>query len=50
MVVRWDRIIDEFEVPSKTDNIKDLYERMMNTLKKLGERGGSVEVVPIIKK
>jgi len=49
MGVRQDGIIDQFEIPSKTDDPAALLERMLENQKILGERAGSVQVVPIKK-
>ena len=42
--------IDQFEIPSKTDTIQGLYDRMNNSKKILGNRAGNIEVVPIRKR
>ena len=49
MAVRRDGKIDQFEIPSKTDHPKDLYERMDNTRKILGDRAGDIQVINIPK-
>lgn len=50
MAVKPDGKIDQFEVPSKTDTVRGLYDRMMDNKKIIGERAGNVKVVPIPKK
>ena len=47
MAVRPDGIIDQFEVPSKTDTVAGLTNRMIDNQRMLGDRAGSIEVVPI---
>ncbi len=44
MGVRNDGIIDQVEVPSKTDNPKALIDRMIDNQRILGERAGSIKV------
>ena len=47
MAVKPDGSIDQFEVPSKTDTIKGLLDRMTDNTRILGDRAGDIEVVPI---
>ena len=47
IAVRPDGTIDQFEIPSKTDSVAKLIERMLDNKKILGDRGGSIAVVPI---
>lgn len=46
MVVRQDGKIDQYEVPSKTDNIDDLMNRMMDNQKLLGDKAGDIFILP----
>ncbi|MER2169630.1 MAG: T7SS effector LXG polymorphic toxin [Psychrobacillus psychrodurans] len=46
MVVRKDGKIDQYEVPSKTDNIYDLRKRMIDNQKLLGEKAGDIYILP----
>ncbi len=45
--VRTDGKIDIFEVPSKTDSIKKLNDRMADTLKLFGDRAGTPKILEI---
>ena len=47
MGVRTDGKIDQFEVPSRTDTVQGLTNRMIDNQGMLGDRAGSIEVVPI---
>ena len=47
MAVRRDGTIDQFEIPSKTDTVQGLYDRMTDTQSLLGDKAGTVEVVLI---
>ena len=47
MAVRPSGTIDQFEIPSKTDTVQDLYERMLDTQSILGDKAGTIKVVPI---
>jgi len=49
MGVRYDGIIDQVEVPSKTDVPESLIERMMDNQRVLGEKAGSIKIRPINK-
>ena len=44
MAVRHDGLIDQFEIPSKTDSVRKLQERMIKNQKMMGERAGSTEI------
>ena len=44
MAVRHDGLIDQFEIPSKTDSVRKLHERMIKNQKMMGERAGSTEI------
>ncbi|MED4905411.1 pre-toxin TG domain-containing protein [Parageobacillus thermoglucosidasius] len=46
MVVRSDGKIDQYEVPSKTDNIDDLISRMRDNQRLLGDRAGDIFILP----
>ncbi|MEW4370825.1 RHS repeat domain-containing protein [Paenibacillus kandeliae] len=46
MAVRKDGKIDQYEVPSKTDNIPDLIKRMVDNQKIMGERAGDIYILP----
>ncbi|WP_256833375.1 pre-toxin TG domain-containing protein [Parageobacillus thermoglucosidasius] len=46
MVVRSDGKIDQYEVPSKTDNIDDLISRMRDNQRLLGARAGDIFILP----
>ncbi|WP_342538662.1 LXG domain-containing protein [Sporosarcina sp. FSL K6-1540] len=46
MVVRKDRKIDQYEVPSKTDNVEDLIERMEDNQRLLIDRAGDIFILP----
>ncbi|WP_269921745.1 hypothetical protein [Psychrobacillus psychrodurans] len=46
MVVRRDGKIDQYEVPSKTDNIEDLIERMQDNQMLLKDRAGDIFILP----
>jgi hypothetical protein len=46
MVVRKDRKIDQYEVPSKTDNVEDLIERMEDNQRLLKDRAGDIFILP----
>ena len=45
--VRTDGLIDQFEVPSKTDSLKKLNDRMADTKKLLGNKGGATGIIEI---
>ena len=47
MGVRHDGIIDQVEVPSKTDDPAALLERMIDNQKIIGDRAGTIKVRPI---
>jgi hypothetical protein len=49
MGVRHDGIIDQVEVPSKTDDPADLIERMIDNQRIIGDRAGTIKVIPIDK-
>lgn len=49
MVVRKDGKIDQNKVPSKTDNIEDLIERMQDNQRILNNRAGDIFILPIKK-
>ncbi|MGC4378613.1 LXG domain-containing protein [Fictibacillus sp. Mic-4] len=49
MVVRKDGKIDQYEVPSKSDNIEDLLERMEDNKRLLGDAAGDIFILPIKK-
>jgi RHS repeat-associated protein len=46
MVVRKDGKIDQYEVPSKTDNIDDLTNRMMDNQRLMGDKAGDIFILP----
>ncbi|ENQ3105594.1 hypothetical protein SAMN04488168_13817 [Bacillus sp. 491mf] len=46
MVVRKDGKIDQYEVPSKTDNVEDLLERMKDNQRLLKDRAGDIFILP----
>ncbi|WP_281503698.1 RHS repeat-associated core domain-containing protein [Ectobacillus sp. JY-23] len=50
MVVRKNGRVDQYEVPSKTDNVDKLVIRMKQNQNLLGKRGGKFELVPIQKR
>ena len=43
MAVRHDGTIDQFEIPSKTDNLEKLKERMVKNQTGMGKRAGKME-------
>lgn len=47
MAVRWDGVIDQVEVPSKSDSINKLIVRMYNNNSMLGKRAGETRIVYI---
>ena len=49
MAVKPDKTIDQFEIPSKTDTVSGLYDRMVDNKRIIGDRAGKIEVVPIKK-
>ncbi|MGN0547752.1 MAG: RHS repeat domain-containing protein, partial [Acutalibacteraceae bacterium] len=49
MAVRWDGIIDQVEVPSKSDQELKLIKRMIDNNSMLGKRAGEIEIVHIDK-
>ena len=49
MGVRHNGIIDQVEVPSKTDDPADLIERMIDNQRIIGDRAGTIKVRPIDK-
>jgi RHS repeat-associated protein len=49
MGVRNDGTIDQVEVPSKTDDPADLIERMIDNQRIIGDRAGTIKVIPIDK-
>jgi len=44
MVKRINGLIDQFEVPSKTDSISSLFNRMRQNQQMLGEQAGSIGI------
>lgn len=46
LVVREDGKIDQYEIPSKTDNIDDLLERMRDNQRLLGDKAGDIYLLP----
>jgi hypothetical protein len=46
MVVKKDGKIDQYEVSSKTDNIDDLMNRMMDNQRLMGDRAGDIYILP----
>ncbi len=48
MAVRHDGTIDQFEIPSKTDKIEKLYERINKSRNAMGERAGNIAIRMII--
>lgn len=44
---RWNRRVDQFEVPSRTDTPRKLIDRMKDNQKNIGRRAGSINIVPI---
>ena len=47
MGVRHDGILDQVEVPSKTDDPSALIERMIDNQRIIGDRAGTIKVRPI---
>ena len=47
MAVKPNGTIDQFEVPSKTDSVAKLIDRMLDNKNIIGDRAGSIEIVPI---
>ena len=47
MAVRYDGLIDQVEVPSKTDDILKLRTRMIDNQKIMGERAGKIKIALI---
>ncbi|WP_046229084.1 hypothetical protein [Paenibacillus algorifonticola] len=50
MVVKSDGKINQYEVPSKTDDPAALTQRMIDNRKQLGNRAGSIQILPIKKR
>ncbi len=48
--VRKNSLIDQVEVPSKSDDPMKLFERMIDNKKNIGDRAGSVRIKEILKK
>lgn len=44
IVVRRDGKIDQYEVPSKSDDVNSLFDRMRDNQKILGERAGTINI------
>ena len=49
MVVKSNGKINQYEVPSKTDDPNNLIQRMIENQQHLGDRAGSIQILPIRK-
>jgi len=47
MGVRMNDLVNQFEVPSKTDNPFDLVNRMMTNQEMMGDRAGTIQLLEI---